>query len=42
VRELVEPRVEVKGPSIPVSEELFLDGEPRLTACVRLVVGDVL
>jgi hypothetical protein len=38
----VELGVEVKGPSVPVPEELFLEGEPRLTAHVRLVKDDVL
>jgi hypothetical protein len=34
--------VEVKGPSIPVPEKLFLESEPRLAALVRLVADDVL
>jgi hypothetical protein len=38
----VELGVEVKGPSIPVPEELFLEGEPLLTARVCLVADDVL
>jgi hypothetical protein len=38
----VELGVEVKGPSVPVPEELFLESEPRLTARVRLVADDVL
>jgi hypothetical protein len=38
----MELGVEVKGPSVPVLEELFLEGEPRLTARVRLVADDVL
>jgi hypothetical protein len=38
----VELGVEVQGTSVPVPEELFLEGEPRLTAHVRLVVDDVL
>jgi hypothetical protein len=40
--ELVELGVEVQGASVPVPEELFLEGEPRLTARVRLVADDVL
>jgi hypothetical protein len=40
--ELVELGVEVKSSSVPVPEELFLEGEPRLTARVRLVADDVL
>jgi hypothetical protein len=40
--ELVELGVEVKSSSVPVPEELFLEGEPRLTAHVRLVADDVL
>jgi hypothetical protein len=40
--ELVELGIEVKSSSVPVPEELFLEGEPRLTARVRLVVDDVL
>jgi hypothetical protein len=40
--ELVELCVEVQGASVPVPEELFLEGEPRLTARVRLVTDDVL
>jgi hypothetical protein len=42
LRELVELGVEVKGPSVSVPEELFLDGEPRLSAGIRLVADDVL
>jgi hypothetical protein len=42
LRELVELGVEVKGPSILVPEELFLEGEPRLTAHVCMVADDVL
>jgi hypothetical protein len=38
----VELSVEVKGPSIPVPEKLFLESEPRLAARVRLVADDVL
>jgi hypothetical protein len=38
----VELGVEVQGASVPVPEELFLEGEPRLTARVRLVADDVL
>jgi hypothetical protein len=40
--ELVELCIEVQGASVPVPEELFLEREPRLTACVRLVADDVL
>jgi hypothetical protein len=40
--ELVELGVEVKGPSVPVPKELFLEGEPRLAGHVRLVADDVL
>jgi hypothetical protein len=40
--ELVELCVEVQGASVPVPKELFLEGEPRLTARVRLVADDVL
>jgi hypothetical protein len=40
--ELVELGVEVKSSSVPVPEELFLEGEPRLMARVRLVADDVL
>jgi hypothetical protein len=32
----------VKGPSVPVPEELFLEGEPGLTTHVCLVADDVL
>jgi hypothetical protein len=38
----VELGVEVKGPSVPVPEDLFLEGEPRLTVHVRLAEDDVL
>jgi hypothetical protein len=38
----VELSVEVKGPSVSVPEELFLEGEPCLSARVRLVMNDVL
>jgi hypothetical protein len=38
----VELSVEVQGTSVPVPEELFFEGEPRLTARVRLVANDVL
>jgi hypothetical protein len=38
----VELGVEVKSSSVSVPEELFLEGEPRLTAHVRLVADDVL
>jgi hypothetical protein len=38
----VELGIEMKGPSVLVPEELFLEGEPRLTARVRLVADDVL
>jgi hypothetical protein len=38
----MELGVEVKGSSIPVPEELFLESEPRLMARVRLVADDVL
>jgi hypothetical protein len=41
LRELVELGIEVKGPSIPVPKELFLESEPRPTAPVRLVADDV-
>jgi hypothetical protein len=40
--ELVELGIEVKSSSVPVPEELFLEGEPCLMACVRLVADDVL
>jgi hypothetical protein len=40
--ELVEVAVEVKSPSIPVPEKLFLESEPCLAACVRLITDDVL
>jgi hypothetical protein len=42
VGELVELGIEVKGPSVPVPEELFLESKPRLAACVCLVADDVL
>jgi hypothetical protein len=42
LREQVELGVEVQGASVPVPEELFFEGEPRLTARVRLVADDVL
>jgi hypothetical protein len=42
LRELVELGIEVKGPSVLVPEELFLESEPRLMARVRLVADDVL
>jgi hypothetical protein len=32
----------VKGPSVSVLEELFLEGEPRMLAHVRLVTNDIL
>jgi hypothetical protein len=38
----VELGVEVQGASVPVPEELFFKGEPRLTPRVRLVADDVL
>jgi hypothetical protein len=38
----VELGVEVKSSSVPVPKELFLEGEPRLTAQVCLVADDVL
>jgi hypothetical protein len=38
----VELGVEVKGPSVSVLEELFLESKPRLVARVRLVADDVL
>ena len=38
----MELGIEVQGASVPVPEELFLEGEPRLTARVRLVADDVL
>jgi hypothetical protein len=40
--ELVELCVKVQGVSVPVPEEMFLEGEPRLTVRVRLVADDVL
>jgi hypothetical protein len=40
--ELVELGVEVKSASVPVPEELFFEGEPRLTGRVCLVADDVL
>jgi hypothetical protein len=40
--ELVELGVEVKSSSVPVPEELFLEGEPHLMAHVCLVADDVL
>jgi hypothetical protein len=40
--ELVELGVEVKGASVLILEELFLEGEPCLTTRVRLVADDVL
>jgi hypothetical protein len=39
---LVELIIDLKGPSVPVPEELFLEGEPRLAGRVRLVADDVL
>jgi hypothetical protein len=42
LREQVELGVEVQGASVPVPEELFFEGEPRLTTRVRLVADDVL
>jgi hypothetical protein len=42
LREQVELGIEVQGASVPVPEELFFEGEPRLTARVRLVADDVL
>jgi hypothetical protein len=42
LRELVELGVEVEGSSISVPEELFLEGEPCLSAHVRLIANDVL
>jgi hypothetical protein len=38
----VELGVEVECPSIPVLEELFLEGESCLSTRVRLAVDDVL
>jgi hypothetical protein len=38
----VELSVEVKSPSVPVTEELFFESKPRQAAHVRLVVDDVL
>jgi hypothetical protein len=38
----VELGVEMKSSSVLVPEELFLEGEPRLTARVRLVTDEVL
>jgi hypothetical protein len=40
--ELAELGVDVKSSSVSVLEELFLEGEPRLTARVRLVADNVL
>jgi hypothetical protein len=40
--ELVELGIEVKSLGVLVPEELFLEGEPRLAARVRLVMDDVL
>jgi hypothetical protein len=42
LREQVELGVEVQSTSVPVPEELFFEGEPRLATCVRLVADDVL
>jgi hypothetical protein len=42
LREQVELGIKVDGSSVPVPEELFLEGEPRLAARVRLVTDDVL
>jgi hypothetical protein len=42
LREQVELGIEVQGASVPVPEELFFEGESRLTARVRLVADDVL
>jgi hypothetical protein len=42
LREQVELGVEVQSASVPVPEELFFEGEPRLTTCVHLVADDVL
>jgi hypothetical protein len=42
LREQVELGVEVQCASVLVPEELFFEGEPRLTTRVRLVVDDVL
>jgi hypothetical protein len=41
-REQVELGIKVQGVSVPVPEELFFEGEPRLTTHVRLVTDDVL
>jgi hypothetical protein len=38
----VELRVEVECPSLPVPEELLLEGEPSLVSGALLVVNDVL
>jgi hypothetical protein len=38
----VELGIKVKGPSVTVPEELFLESEPRLATFVRLVSDDVL
>jgi hypothetical protein len=38
--ELVELGIDVKSSSVPIPEELFLEGEPRLTARVHLVDGE--
>jgi hypothetical protein len=40
--ELVELGIDVKSSSVPIPEELFLEGEPRLMVRVRLVADDVL
>jgi hypothetical protein len=42
LRELVELGVEVESPSVPVPEELFLEGEPHLSTRARLVADNVL
>jgi hypothetical protein len=42
LRELVELGVEVEGLSVPVPDELFLEGEPCMSAHVCLVADDVL
>jgi hypothetical protein len=42
LREQVDLSIEVQGTSVPIPEELFFEGEPRLTTRVRLVTDDVL
>jgi hypothetical protein len=42
LREQVELHVKVERPSLPVPEELLLEGDPRLACGALLVVDDVL